>query len=244
MTGIDRLPHDGPGAPDAPSPGADSGGGSDGAGWRRPQGPHLRFADGAGDWRDFELSDDDVRRGVTVADGWGHAREAAPEHTPEARHDEPAAKRPEWAALLQTGQVEQVGLGVVDQRDRRFPPDEERIARYLAATDGCAVSALDDHDGRHGPTPDATIDATRHTAGTLTEFKSLDVGASHATVRAALNDATRQARHAVVDARGSGLTEHDADRGADRYWGQPWRQLDDFRIIGDTYDLHYSRRRT
>jgi hypothetical protein len=37
--------------------------------------------------------------------------------------------------------------------------------------------------------------------------QSLDPGASDRTVKAALNSAKGQARHAVIDARGSGLAE-------------------------------------
>jgi Contact-dependent growth inhibition CdiA C-terminal domain len=50
-----------------------------------------------------------------------------------------------------------------------------------------------------GDPPDRTADARVN--GISVEFKSLDPGASDRTVKAALNSAKGQARHAVIDAR-------------------------------------------
>jgi hypothetical protein len=69
------------------------------------------------------------------------------------------------------------------------------------------VVAVHDGYGRQGRRPDAAVD------GTWTEFKSLGPGARDTTVKAALTSAKGQARHAVVDGRGSGLTRDEADRG-------------------------------
>jgi hypothetical protein len=74
------------------------------------------------------------------------------------------------------------------------------------------------------------------------EFKSLDPGASDRTVKAALNSAKGQARHAVIDARGSGLTEDEAHRGIRRFGGTPHGdRLDAVLIVGDDYIIDWKR---
>ena len=76
------------------------------------------------------------------------------------------------------------------------------------------------------------------------EFKSLDPGASDRTVKAALNSAKGQARHAVIDARDSGLTEDQAHRGIRRFSGTPHGNgLDAVLVIGDNYTIDWKRAR-
>src|SRR5208282_5246124 len=106
----------------------------------------------------------------------------------------PAVERPEWQAALARGDVDRVGLGIVDERARKFLPKERRIACLLADA-GAAVVAVHDGYGAEGRKPDALVD------NTYTEFKSLDPGASNKTVKSALKDAKGQAAHAVIDAR-------------------------------------------
>jgi hypothetical protein len=131
--------------------------------------------------------------------------------------------------------VEQVGPGIVDERASQFSPRERRIADLLAG-EGHAVVAVHDGYGRQGRRPDAAVD------GVWTEFKSLDPGASDTTVKAALTSAKGQARHAVVDGRGSGLPRDEADRGLRRFLGTPYGyQLEGIRVIGDDYDLNWKR---
>jgi hypothetical protein len=152
-----------------------------------------------------------------------------------ADHSQPAVQRPEWQALLARGEVDRVGLGVVDERAKRFSPRERQVADFLAGP-GAAVQAVHEGYGREGRRPDASVD------GVPTEFKSLDPGPSDRTVLGALNRAKGQARHAVVDGRGSGLTEADASRGVDRFLGTPWaHRLDTARIIGDGFDVQWKR---
>lgn len=160
----------------------------------------------------------------------------APDTRPEnAGRDQPAVKRPEWQGPLARGEVDRVGLGVVDDRSRPFTSAERRIADLLAAP-GPAVVSLPEHYGARGRTPDAKVDSMP------TEFKTLDPGASDRTVMAALNSAKGQARHAVIDTRDSGLSEDDANRGLRRFLGTPWAyRLDTARIVGDGFDLQWTR---
>jgi hypothetical protein len=92
--------------------------------------------------------------------------------------------------------------------------------------------------GIYGRTADARVN------GISVEFKSLDPGASDRTVKAALNSAKGQARHAVIDARDSGLTENQAHRGVRRFSGTPHgNRLDAVLVIGDNYTIDWKRAR-
>jgi len=147
----------------------------------------------------------------------------------------PPAARPEWQEPLARGEVDRVAPGIVDERASRFQPQERRIADYLA-NEGHAVVAIHDGYGRQGRKPDAAVD------GVWTEFKSLDPGASNTTVKDALSSAEGQARHAVVDGRGSGLDRAEAERGLRRFLGTPHASsVAAIRIIGDDFDLDWKR---
>lgn len=147
----------------------------------------------------------------------------------------PAIDRSEWQIPLIEGAVERVGLGVVDERAKKFSPAERRIAEHLAAN-GVAVVSVSEGFGVYGRTPDSRVD------NVPVEFKSLDPGASHRTVKAALNSAKGQARHAVIDARGSGLTEDEANNGIRRFRGTPHGdRLDAVLIVGDEYIIDWKR---
>ena len=148
---------------------------------------------------------------------------------------QPAIERSEWRTALDEGTVDRVGLGVVDERAKKFSPAERRIAEYLAA-DGLAVVSISEGFGIRGRTPDAYADDVP------VEFKSLDPGASDRTVKAALNSAKGQARHAVIDARESGLDEDQARSGIRRFSGTPYgNRLDAVLIIGNDYTLDWKR---
>ena len=147
----------------------------------------------------------------------------------------PAIERPEWQAPLAEGSVDRVGLGVVDERAKKFSLAERRIAEYLASG-GPAVVSMSEGFGVYGRTADARVDAVP------VEFKSLDPGASDRTVKAALNSAKGQARHAVIDARDSGLTEDEAQRGMRRFFGTPHgNRMDAVLIVGDNYSIDWKR---
>jgi hypothetical protein len=105
----------------------------------------------------------------------------------------PAAERVEWEAPLRRSEVDRCGLGVIDERAKKFSRAERQIAEYLADK-GLAVVSVSEGFGACGRTADARID------GTPVEFKSLDPGAGDQTVKAALNSAKGQARYAVIDA--------------------------------------------
>ncbi len=126
----------------------------------------------------------------------------------------PATERPEWEIPLRQGEVDRCGPGVIDERAKRFSLTERRIAEHLA-DQGSAVVSVSEGFGIYGRTADARVNEVP------VEFKSLDPGASDRTVKAALNSAKGQARYAVIDARGSGLTEDQADRGIRRFSGTP-----------------------
>jgi hypothetical protein len=146
-----------------------------------------------------------------------------------------AIERLEWQTLLAEGSVDRVGLGVIDERAKKFSAAERRIAAYLASS-GPAVISVSEGFGAYGRTPDARVDAVP------VEFKSLDPGASDRTVKAALNSAKGQARHAVIDARGSGLTEDEAERGIRRFFGTPHgNRMDAVLILGDNYSIDWKR---
>lgn len=91
------------------------------------------------------------------------------DHPLSAMVKSPAVERPEWQSALARGDVDRVGLGVVDERAREFLPKERRAADLLAAA-GAAVVAVHDGYGTEGRKPDALVDDT------YTEFKSLDPG--------------------------------------------------------------------
>lgn len=149
--------------------------------------------------------------------------------------EQPATERSEWQTPLKESAVDRVGLGVVDERAKRFSPAERRIAEHLAEN-GLAVVSVSEGFGVRGRTPDARVDDV------AVEFKSLDPGASDRTVKAALNSAKGQARHAVIDARGSGLTEDEAHRGIRRFGGTPHGdRLDAVLIVGDDYIIDWKR---
>ena len=151
--------------------------------------------------------------------------------------ERPASERHEWQIPLSRGEVDRCGLGVIDERSKRFSAAERRIAEHLAAP-GPAVVSVSEGFGVYGRTADARVN------GISVEFKSLDPGASDRTVKAALNSAKGQARYAVVDARDSGLTEDQAHRGIRRFSGTPHgNRLDAVLVIGDNYTIDWKRAR-
>lgn len=101
------------------------------------------------------------------------------------------------------------------------------------------VARLEDHSRYRHRQHDAVID------GVPTEFKSLDPGAGHATVKQAVKNAVGQAPHAVVDGRAAGLSEDDARRGLARFLGTPESQsLVSIHIPCPNLDFKVKRRGT
>lgn len=143
---------------------------------------------------------------------------------------QPAANRPEWQEPLARGEVDRIGLGVVDERDRRFLPAEHRIAIWLADR-GAAVVALPEDPAIRQRKPDARVDDR------VTEFKSLQQGATDSTVVNQLHSARGQAPHVVIDTRGSGIDEMTAEHGVARFIGSPWGGdgFDSILILGEDF---------
>ncbi|CAD5931129.1 hypothetical protein NO108_01676 [Planktothrix rubescens] len=125
--------------------------------------------------------------------------------------------------------------GSIDESERAFGATEKAIAEFLK-TEGKNVKALAEKtDG--GRNPDAEVD------GEPTEFKSLDFGATSATVKNQINNSIRrggQARDIIIDARTSGLIESEAERGLQRAKNITRGKIDSIRIIGDRYDITFT----
>lgn len=226
------------GGDDLPGPERHGGGDTGGGGVWDPV--VARSADGARlRMRDFELPDDAQPRsgvGVDVAPSRAGDVEPDADRTPEGHAWIPACRRAEWQDPIRDGSVDQIGQGVVDERARRFSPDERAIGDYIAGRDGVAVVALAE-DSRGGePNPDADID------GTATEFKTLYAGCDSA-VNNALLRAKSQADHAVIDGRSIDLPRPEAEKGLSRYVGSPYvDRLETARIIGRGYELPWNRK--
>ncbi|MEU8626747.1 PrsW family glutamic-type intramembrane protease [Streptomyces sp. NPDC048669] len=123
--------------------------------------------------------------------------------------------------------------GSIDETEKTFDPSERKVAELLKS-EGKHVRAQVEstEDGvRRG---DAFVD------GVETEFKSLDPGATSGTVKNQLNKAKGQARHAIVDARGSGLSEDAAREGVIKFFrNNPPGRMDTIRVVGDNFNLAY-----
>ena len=124
------------------------------------------------------------------------------------------------------------GGGSIDQSERTFSPQEQKIADTLNS-EGKNVKALEEKNLPKVRTPDAEVD------GVPTEFKSLRSGAGANTVNNRLADADGQAASAVIDARGSGLSESAARQGLARYLGAHPGRMTYIRIIGDGYNIEW-----
>ncbi|MGP8161817.1 MAG: hypothetical protein ACLQGJ_11480 [Candidatus Dormibacteria bacterium] len=130
--------------------------------------------------------------------------------------------------------------GSVEECARPFSAPELRIAEVLA-NEGDTVAAV-------CPTNDVrTYDAVVN--GRPTEFKTVNGPkggvATNVTVRSALSSANGQfgtitpgqMSNVVLDSRGSGLTEAEAERGLQRWLGTGRNRLDTIRIIGDGWGI-------
>jgi hypothetical protein len=122
--------------------------------------------------------------------------------------------------------------GSLEEMARSFSEMERSIAELLHA-EGSEVSAVAEAAER---TPSALVD------GHPTAFKLLAHGANHQTLTNVLNSATGQAGRIVVGARGSGLSEADAQAGLHRFLHSRPPGVSHVRIIGDDFDLRHPRR--
>jgi hypothetical protein len=119
----------------------------------------------------------------------------------------------------------------IDESERTFSPEEKRIAEILK-NEGKNIKAKAEVPGER--TADAEVD------GVESEFKSLSPGAKNSTVRNSINNSIRrggQSRDMIIDARGSGLTKVEAQRGLARAKNIARGKIDSVRIIGDSFDI-------
>lgn len=122
--------------------------------------------------------------------------------------------------------------GSIDQSAKTFNDRELKIAEALQS-EGKDVKAVPESTTPGVRTWDAEVD------GVPTEFKSLSPGARSGTVKNQLNSAQGQAVTAIFDARGSGLSESDAELGLRRYLGANPGKMTYIRIIGDGYNIEW-----
>lgn len=135
------------------------------------------------------------------------------------------------------------GGGGIDESARRLSHEELAVAAKLAA-DGHRVLSLPEGRGR-GRTADLEV------CGRPVEVKSWraieDRHGRAPTARSVLNkliDGRRQADTVVLNGRGSGLTAATARGGVALYAARPdGGQLSAIRVIGDGFDLAWSRQR-
>ncbi|WP_433732069.1 hypothetical protein ACQP0C_08090 [Nocardia sp. CA-129566] len=122
--------------------------------------------------------------------------------------------------------------GKIDESEKQFDPNERKLADLLA-DEGKNVRAVKESTVPGERTADSTVD------GVPTEFKHMDPGATNATVKNALNSAQGQADHTIIDARGSGLTQEEAQRGVSRYLGASPDKMSEIRIVGDGWEINW-----
>lgn len=123
-------------------------------------------------------------------------------------------------------------LGSIDQSASTFQPGELKIAELLQS-EGKTVKAV----------PESTVDGQKMydalVDGVPTEFKSLEPGSNNAALKGALNKAKKQASDAIVDCRGSGLTESEAQRGLARFLGANPGRMNSIRIVGEGFEIDW-----
>ncbi|MGP3926506.1 CdiA C-terminal domain-containing protein [Streptomyces sp. 8N616] len=125
------------------------------------------------------------------------------------------------------------GKGAIDESEKAFSPKERKIAESLQA-EGKNVKALKESTVEGQRTPDALVD------GVPTEFKTLQPGAAPNAIKNTLNTAKKQARDAIIDARGSGLSESGAREGMGKFLrDNPAGRMNSIRIIGDGFHIHW-----
>lgn len=123
--------------------------------------------------------------------------------------------------------------GSIDESSKAFDPKEGRIARLLES-EGHEVSSVLESTEPRVRTPDSLVD------GVPTEFKSLQPGATAASVKNDLTRAKGQARDAILDARGSGLSYPQAYEGIGRFLkANGIKRMRTIRILGDGYEIHF-----
>jgi Contact-dependent growth inhibition CdiA C-terminal domain len=83
----------------------------------------------------------------------------------------------------------------------------------------------------------------RYINGVLTEYKTLEPGATSNTIKHRVNDALRfkgQARNIIIDVRNTEISQEEALRGIYRAIGISRGKLDNLRVIGNDFDIEKS----
>ena len=151
---------------------------------------------------------------------------------------------PDASRAVSCGHLHLPGGGRLDETARRLSHEELAVARLLLR-EGHDVRALPE-SRRGGRRPDLLV------CGTTVEVKSFapeEERRRAPTPNSVFNklvDASGQSPHAVLFAEGSRMPESVARRGVARYVGDPRSPtpLSSIRILGDGYDLAWSRRRS
>ncbi|WP_217711659.1 hypothetical protein [Actinomadura sp. NAK00032] len=122
--------------------------------------------------------------------------------------------------------------GKLDESRKKFNQGERLIADLLVS-EGRRVEAVPESKVDGTRTPDALVDDVP------VEFKSLDPGAVPGSVKNALNKAKGQASNAIIDTRGTALTEDGAREGLERFLRHNPGRMDTIRILGDGYEISW-----
>ncbi|MEU5996083.1 hypothetical protein ABZ806_44525 [Spirillospora sp. NPDC047418] len=120
--------------------------------------------------------------------------------------------------------------GKLDESRKKFN-QKERLIADLLVSEGRRVEAVPESKVDRVRTPDALVDDVP------VEFKSLDPTAVPKSIKNALNTAKGQAPNAIIDARGTRLTEEDAREGLDKFLRYNPGRMDSIRILGDGYEI-------
>jgi Contact-dependent growth inhibition CdiA C-terminal domain len=126
-----------------------------------------------------------------------------------------------------------VKLGKIIESQDKFSPKEKELAEFLAK-EGKVVEKLPENYSLPGRKADALVD------GIKTEFKKLDQRATNATLKSNISSSIKkggQARNMVIDARGTGLTLEEAQRGLARAANITKGRIDSVRVLGDGFDI-------
>jgi Contact-dependent growth inhibition CdiA C-terminal domain len=123
--------------------------------------------------------------------------------------------------------------GHFSERERRVSWEELTVARILVS-EGHRVRALKDGPG-HGKTADFDV------CGIKTEVKTLEPGATSATLVNAIKRGRQQGEELIVNATSSGLQRHWAERGVERFAGLgELGKMERLRVIGAGFDISYT----
>jgi hypothetical protein len=124
--------------------------------------------------------------------------------------------------------------GTFSEKERRVSWEELTVARILVS-EGHRVRAQREGPG-FGKTADFDV------CGVKTEVKTLDPGATSATLSNAIRKGREQGEEVIINATNSGLPRLWAERGVDRFATKgDFGKLGSLRVLGAGFELNYSR---